>query len=267
MENRDWESLVIASDLHIPYQDMRAVRLLFYFLKEFQPDYLVLNGDVMDCWAISKFDKSPKFGSGLADEIEETIDILKTFRKICPNTKMIYIEGNHEFRLRKYIISVAKELEGLRGLSIQEQLGLKDMGIEYVASLEGLSRFGHNYWKTGNLYIGHYNRIAKHAGYTAKNLLDDLGVSLIQAHTHRFGTTSKTLLDRELIAVEQGCLCDLKPSYVVAPNWQAGFCVVFRKKTSPRFQIYPVRIPEYAFFWGSHEYTYDEAMKNVYGTL
>ena len=95
--------------------------------------------------------------------------------------------------------------------------------------------------------------------------LDDLGVSFIQHHTHRFGLTSKSFRDgRQLIGVENGCLCNLAPSYMAFPNWQHGFTVFYYKPETGRFQLYPVRIPDYKFFFGEDEFDYEEAHKLLY---
>jgi len=78
--------------------------------------------------------------------------------------------------------------------------------------------------------------------------------------------TAKTLFDRQLIGVEQGCLCSLKPNYLVNPNWQHGFCVFWKKPDKPRFQVMPVVIPDYEFFFGGKSYDYEESI-NLYREL
>ncbi len=256
---------MIASDFHIPFHSNKALDLLLYFLKENQPDYFVIGGDYLDAWEVSKFDKVPRTGKDFRDELEEGADILKLIRKIIPNTKIVYVAGNHEFRLRKYIITNARALYGLKGLTIQEQLGLNELNIEYIDNSDGLSRFGHNFWKIGELYIGHFDKVSKHAAYTAKNLMDDIGVSFIQGHTHRVGLTTKSFIDgRDLIGIEGGCMCELKPNYVVSPNWSHGISVFYKKKGKERFQVYPIKIADYKFFFGDKEFNLEDARKSLY---
>ena len=50
------------------------------------------------------------------EEIKIGKKILKSFRRILRRARITWIEGNHEFRLRKYLIKNAKELYGLPGL-------------------------------------------------------------------------------------------------------------------------------------------------------
>lgn len=265
MINDSWEFGVAASDFHIPFQDDKFIDLLIYFLKDnaAKLDYFVINGDFMDFWEISKFSKVPKAGLSLRDEIDMARDVLGQIRKIIPNTRIIYIEGNHEFRLRKYIIDNAKELYSLQGINVEEQLGLKELLIEYVPCLKGFSKFSHNDWKIGDLCIGHYDKATK---YSAFQLLDILGISFIQGHTHHFSIASKSFRDgREIMGVEHGCACSLNPSYVNFPNWQQGFSIFFKKATDNRFQINPIRVVKYKFFWGDKEYNYEDARKALYG--
>lgn len=266
MINDSWEFGVAASDFHIPFQDDKFLDLLIYFLKDNAKmlDYFVINGDFIDFWDVSKFSKVPKTGLDLVDEIAFAYDVLSQIRKAIPNTRIIYVEGNHEFRLRKYIIDNAKALYGMRGLSVEEQLKLDELKIEYVSCLKGFNKFGHNDWKIGELYIGHYDKATK---YSVFQLLDVLGVSFIQGHSHHFAIASKSLRDgREIMGVEHGCACSLKPSYINFPNWQHGFSIFYKKVGDNRFQINPIRVVKYKFFWGQKEYNYDDARKVLYGS-
>jgi hypothetical protein len=57
-------------------------------------------------------------------------------RRTLPRSRITWIEGNHEFRLRKYLIERAKELYSLPGLSVPDIFDLKRLDIEYVACHE-----------------------------------------------------------------------------------------------------------------------------------
>ena len=75
--------------------------------------------------------------------------------------------------------------------------------------------------------VGHWNIARKESGYTARALVEKLGISLIQGHVHRMGTHYKTLAKREIVGYEGGCLCNLNPTYLKRPNWQQGFILVY----------------------------------------
>jgi len=89
---------------------------------------------------------------------------------------------------------------------------------------------------------------------TAKGLLDDKGVSLIQGHTHRMGMYYKTIMGRKILtAVEGGCLCSFDTTYVNNPNWQHGFTLIqYHKKD---YSIYPIKINRGKIIWNNKVYS------------
>ena len=61
---------VVISDLHIPYQDRPVVRLLLRFLAEQQPYAIHILGDLIDFYAISRFERDPVRATGLQAELD-----------------------------------------------------------------------------------------------------------------------------------------------------------------------------------------------------
>ena len=247
--------VVVANDFHIPCHDQNTLALFMLFLRKEKPDWLILNGDFQDFWEISNFDLTPRTGKEFVEEIRIGQKILRSFRRILPRARITWIEGNHEFRLRKYLISKAKELYGLPGLSVPELFGLKDLNVEYVPCHLMASKFTDNFIPLGNLYVGHWDTVAKEGGYAAKRLVQDKGVSLLQGHTQRFGAHARTTVDgRVLLGIENFSMCSRDVSYVAHPNWQSGFSVIYLDPVSGRFQWYPVLIVNQSFVWKDKEY-------------
>jgi UDP-2,3-diacylglucosamine pyrophosphatase LpxH len=255
--------VVVINDLHVPHHDRKALKLLEIFLADQKPEVFIINGDFLDMWEVSQFDRVPKAGKSLMQEIRIGRNLLERFREILPKTRMIYIEGNHDFRLRKYLLRNAPELYGLPGLSIPELLNLKELNIIYKPVKEGANSFSDTWVRIGDLYVGHWDKINKHAGYTAKSLLDEKGVSLLQGHTHKFGISARRYVDgKELIGIENFCMCRIDPYYVSKPSWSQGFSVIYHKKGKRRFHVYPILFVEYKFFWGGREYSLDGVKGN-----
>jgi hypothetical protein len=253
--NNKWIVVVVANDFQIPFHDQDALALFELFLREEKPDWLILNGDFQDFWEISSFDLTPRTGKELIEEIRIGKKILKSFRHLLPDARITWIEGNHEFHLRKYLIHKAKELYGLPGLSVPELFGLKDLNIEYAPCHPMASKFTDNFVQVGNLYVGHWDTVAKEGGYAAKRLVDSKGVSLLQGHTQRFGAHARTTVDgRVILGIENFSMCSRKASYVSYPNWQTGFSVIYLEPNSGRFQWYPVLITNQSFVWKDREY-------------
>ena len=84
---------IIMSDLHLGARQSQTDKII-KFLDENQADKLILNGDIIDGWALK--------GSG-----KWTKDCTKIFRKFMKmsekDTKVIYIRGNHDDFLKDFI--------------------------------------------------------------------------------------------------------------------------------------------------------------------
>jgi len=84
---------IIMSDLHLGAKQSQTDKII-KFLEENQTDKLILNGDIIDGWALK--------GSG-----KWTKDCTKIFRKFMKmsekDTKVIYIRGNHDDFLKDFI--------------------------------------------------------------------------------------------------------------------------------------------------------------------
>jgi len=213
-------TMVALNDPHVPYHDPIAVTPVVQYIRDTQPNYVILNGDIIDCKPLSKYDTGRWGNFTLKQEINQTRKFLSTIRDAAPDAKIIYVPGNHEFRIAHYIRSNAPAAEGISD-SLDQVLTLGEFDIELRDT-----EFRESYIKFDDFYIGHWDRATKNSGYTAKNLMGDMGVSFIQAHVHRVAIHCKTLMDRELIGIENGCLCQLDPHFKLKTDWQHGFSVI-----------------------------------------
>jgi hypothetical protein len=249
-----WEMTVVFGDAHVPFHDPVALGLVYQFIEDTQPDRVVINGDFLDCYKISHFSKDPLRGDSFAAELATGRDLLYRLRDLAPDAEIVYICGNHEHRLHRYIIDNAGELRGLEGLTIQEQLHLDKLGIDWVAC--NADKFIDTSIRMGELLIGHFDLAHMHSGYTAKALLDKYGLSVIQGHVHSMGVSNKTLADGPIMAWEGGCLCNLAPHYCRPAKWVHGFAVVNRELDGSFFHVQPVLILDGRFFFGGRLWTH-----------
>ena len=88
---RDVE-LVIISDVHLGTYGCQAIELLRY-LKSIKPQKIILNGDIIDMWQFSK-----RYWPASHMQIIKHITGL-----MAKGTKVIYIPGNHDEMLRKFV--------------------------------------------------------------------------------------------------------------------------------------------------------------------
>lgn len=91
-------------DSHYPFVNKEAEGKMIQFAIEHQPDYIIQVGDLLDCYAASKFPRSqniytPKdeeaLGIGMAREAWDKL------RKGCPKAKCYQLMGNHDVRMLK----------------------------------------------------------------------------------------------------------------------------------------------------------------------
>lgn len=212
------ERIAFLPDIHIPHHDPKAVETAMSVLRAFKPDTIFQIGDLLDCYAISRFEKDPKRVSSLQDEFDQGRDLLKRLREEHPKARIVIKEGNHEERLQRYLWSRAPELSGLRCLGIAEQLGLADLNIEYFTGKQRL-KIGDNFTVT------HGSLVRQRAGYTAHGEMFHRGGSGISGHTHRLSQVFRSTDGGVHRWIEAGCLCSLEPEYGAdrALDWQQGF--------------------------------------------
>lgn len=83
--------VAVISDLHLGTFGCQAVSIVQY-LRSIQPEILILNGDIIDIWQFSKH----YFPATHMQVIQEI------FRLITEGTRVYYITGNHDEKLRKF---------------------------------------------------------------------------------------------------------------------------------------------------------------------
>ena len=99
-ENEGIRKAIVISDLHIPYQDKKALSLVEQYMDDKDWDIYINLGDHMDFDQISHFnDRKPRIKEGkrLQDDYEEGKEVLQRHRGIVgDDCEMYYLEGNHE---------------------------------------------------------------------------------------------------------------------------------------------------------------------------
>ncbi|MHC4302283.1 MAG: hypothetical protein ACYS7Y_33910 [Planctomycetota bacterium] len=212
---------VVLSDTHIPYQDKRVCRQALQFIRENKPGRIHLLGDICDCYAVSRFVKDPHRKDDLQWELDLTANFLEELRDAAGDANIIYSEGNHEFRLRRFLASEARALSGLRSLHLSTLLGLEGLGIDY--------RPQDKPYRVGNLLYTHGQLVRKWSAGSAKGHYEKYGGCVIHGHSHRLGAFYHRDVNSVFGCWENGCLCDMNPDYCTAPDWQQGWSVVWTR--------------------------------------
>lgn len=209
----------VLSDIHIPFQDNETLTHVFDCIVNSQPQYIVLLGDILDCYSISRFCKRPDRMRNLQYEIDTFYKMMLGLKKHIPNTEIHYVLGNHENRLEKLVLE-NPGLFGLKALEPQELFRLNDLGIYYHKTKFNLNNF----------IFYHGDVVRKDSSYSAKaEFLDHKMSDGVSGHVHRLGSYYTTYEQLPTAWFENGCLCKIEPDYLNDPdkaNWQHGFTVV-----------------------------------------
>lgn len=232
------ERIVMLNDQHVPFHDVDTIKAVNHGLKHMKPNRVILGGDVVDFYSISRFDKDPLRRLHLDVEVSAVEHYLADLRKAVPEAKIVYLPGNHEDRLQRYIHVHAPELAWVDELKLPGLLHLEDFDIDWHPS---------RWYPYRGVIYSHLDRANKYGGYTAKNVGLDVGQSLVHGHSHKTGHVR--IGERDFY--DNGCLCQAEMEYMAASGptaWSQAFMVVDYIGGKPYFTQVPIK---------NHQYVYD----------
>jgi UDP-2,3-diacylglucosamine pyrophosphatase LpxH len=184
---------------------------------------IILLGDIVDFYWISRYTKSPTLVPRLREEIHFVRkEILTPLDTAFP---VYYVGGNHEDRLRRFAWNNAPELADLDFMTVPGLLQLDGFFTIHWMGFEPLALNKH-------LIAVHGDIARKHSCYSAKEMVSRYKTSVIVGHTHRMGMYYESGWAKEgWVGVENGHLMDVQKGQEAgavppAPNWQMGFTVV-----------------------------------------
>lgn len=234
--------VMVTSDWHVPYEDKKAINIANKVASVYQPDIYVLNGDLVDMYSLSFWDKNPEHFD-VQHEVNKAKSYLSTLRDVLgKKTHIVYLEGNHEARLQRYLWK-NPELSELDILKMDKLLELDKYGVEWVGAQMDYWKQTSGAYNIGDVRIMHGdNRLngastSKYSGYSVKNTLQTTRKNTIIGHVHRGAMHYNTNEDGTLVGIENGCLCQEIPT----ANWQQGFSTfeVYKNK-GQNFQFHHI---------------------------
>lgn len=231
---------IVLNDIHIPKQNKAALSCALKSMKLIKPDYVILNGDIMDCGFCSRHSRfhPPKcnwtdsqFFNAAKKDYQQMNWFLDQVEKNAPKAQKIYQLGNHEMWLKDFIKESPQTRQGLFGL--EERLSLKKRKYKVLTYNQPI--------KLGKLKIIHGTYTSQHH---AKKHVESYASSVLYGHLHDIQVYSKVTDDAIThMGWCNGCLCDLNPDYLrnKPQNWSHGFAVVYVWPNG-HFQVDVIRI-------------------------
>ncbi len=114
--------VLIGSDAHNwPGEPSTSHKAFVLFCKKFQPEIVIMNGDVIDAACISRF---PPIGWESLPTVKEELDVCKVrLGEISDNSndaRFIWSLGNHDARFETRLASVAPEFKHVHGVHLKD---------------------------------------------------------------------------------------------------------------------------------------------------
>ena len=217
-----YKRVFLMNDVHLPYHDLDSVMIAVEYAKKQNIDCVLLNGDILDCYQISRFVKDPRMMS-FAEEREVFFEFIKMLKEQL-NVPIIFKMGNHEERWEAYLMRQAPELYGMNEFMIKQVLKLDELGIEFVSGRQKI--------KLGKLLIIHGHEFGESIFSpvnAARGLFLRAKTSVLAGHSHQISEHPENNLNGEsLDCYSVGCLCQLTPAYrpFAYTKWKHGFAII-----------------------------------------
>jgi predicted phosphodiesterase len=214
--------ILLLSDIHVPYHNIEAITKAIEYGKEKKANAIVFNGDTVDCYALSRYEKDPR-KRRFAEELEATRQLLKVFREQFPGVPFYFKLGNHEERYEAYMRSKAPELLGAPEFTLDTLLRFGELGCDLIQDKRII--------KAGKLNIMHgheFGRSVFSPVNPARGYYMRSKTTVICGHNHQTSShTEKNMEGKVVTTWSTGCLCEMHPQYMPVNKWNHGFAFVY----------------------------------------
>jgi hypothetical protein len=282
----DWHNAVILPDMQVgyyrsrtgdlePIHDEDALAVALAITADINPALVVLVGDNLDAAELGKYRVTPAYQQTTQASIDRLATLCAQLRAAAPSARIVWLAGNHEERLPRYLLDNAVAAFGLRKGNAPESWPV--MSLPYLARMdehdvEYLPGYPASaFWINDRLRVIHGDRVAS-GGSTAHKYLGNEKVSVIYGHIHRREYAARTREDRdgpkEIMAASPGCLAridgavpstkggvdlDGRPLTRIE-DWQQGLALVSYQDGDGMFTYHNIAIHDGWARWGNKDY-------------
>jgi predicted phosphodiesterase len=217
----DTTMALVLSDIHVPYHSISAITAAIEDGKRAGAKIVILNGDTVDCYSLSRFEKDPR-RRDLLGEVDAVKQLLDVIRKAFPDAEIVWKDGNHDERLAIYLCARVPEIIKLGLVNWPAILGFADRKITYVSEKRPIM--------LGKLPIMHGHEFPNGISgpvNAARGLYLRAKASAMAGHWHQSSEHSEPNINGDLITCwSSGCLCELHPHYMPMNRWNHGYALV-----------------------------------------
>lgn len=211
-----------------PIHDRPGIDAVIQLASDWQPEVIILLGDMLDLasWSL-KYPRPPEYRQTTKATINELYYDLCKLRTVCPNSEIVWLEGNHEMRIQKALTELLPEASSLApageempALCLERLLHLDQLDIEYIKPYPA------DYWLWDCIQICHGEGHGK--GVTTK-LARKKSYSMVKGHGHGLELATARVEtpfgSKNITVMQPGCLCRIDgatPGVSPRPDWQHG---------------------------------------------
>jgi len=246
---------IISGDWHIPEVDIPTYRAFLNFMRHKRPDYHIINGDFIDAYELSKFDKDPARLGQTAEELGMAKRILDELAEASPNTITKFLYGNHSDRIRQRILEHPELLPFMTKSKdpnsvLAEALSLKERGIEWFSYPDVYSHFGFDIQHGGKGLGGGGQNPSKSAAEKA-------GGPGVQGHWHRERVWQVVNRRTDYKFYTLGVMCRLNPTYLPFNDWSHSFGYLEQQVGADRHVFHSIQVEKGEFMFDGYFYNQD----------
>ncbi len=224
----EFDECLLLADIHVPFHDKVVLEAALAHGASRKPDLILLDGDIVDFYCASNFDKDPRRRFRLATEIEHLKAFLEHLRDRFPEARIVYKEGNHEERFARMVWKDCPELasvltpDGAPCTDLRLILGLDDFGIEHIGNKQPALLGKHLYVLHGHEFRAPMTNPVN----PARGLFLRTKTNAICGDMHQTSHHSEAGMENIISCWSLGCLCNLRPAFMPLNKWNHGFAVV-----------------------------------------
>lgn len=218
---------LVTTDLQVPFHDPKLHELSLRFAELVQPDEWADLGDVLDLPMLSRHRKKPEFHTTFQESVNAGGRVFAERDQVMPGKPKRVLWGNHDTRLRNWMLDHAPELFGVT----RAQIGFEDDG-QAVMDLDHLLRLDQSGWEKARSPWGEYpyeciwlapgfagihgEHVRKGAGNSVREELRERDHSVAQGHVNKLACYAYTRTGTQgkftVWGVEGGMMCLLNGS-------------------------------------------------------
>jgi len=177
-------------------------------------DSILLNGDVIDAYQLSKYQPDPR-KRNFWQEIEAFKEFIKVLKEAI-NVPIYYKMGNHCERYEKKMIERCPEFLGIPQFNFESVMGLHDLGVTLISDQRRVN--------IGNLAVYHGHEVGlKSANVNpARSLFLKIHANGMVGHLHRTSQHTEPSIEEDITCWSLGHLGNPHPPFCRNNKWNHG---------------------------------------------